>query len=109
MKSLWADKTGLAKAAAILSTVLLVALGLCGANFFAVIRFAPLGGPGPRRGHPEPFQWLGNVLGATAYLEAAAIVCSLIGLALVGLIGIFQGWGPRIMRLFGRDDMSNGE
>lgn len=81
---------------AILATVLGVSLGLCGVNFFLVIRFVPLGGPGPQPGVPEPPAWPGYILGPAAYLELAAIIGSIIGLCVVGLKAIsrrFPGSG----------------
>jgi hypothetical protein len=42
MKMPWNDKTGLAKATAIFATLLLVSVGLCGANFVGVMAFSSM-------------------------------------------------------------------
>ncbi len=42
MKMPWSDKTGLAKATAIFATLLLVSIGLCGANYVSVIVFSTI-------------------------------------------------------------------
>ena len=69
-------------------TVLLVSLGLCGANFFLVIRFVPLGGPGPQPGQPAPSDWPGQLLSFTGVLELIGI-----GLGLSGLL--YSLWRSR--------------
>lgn len=77
------------KLASLSATLLLVSLGLCGANFFLVVRFVPLGGPGPQPGQPYPSQWPGDVLTVTGILELIGI-----GLGILGLI--FAGaWAAR--------------
>lgn len=99
----WTNKTGLAKATAILATVLVWSLGLCGINFFGVIFFVPLGGPG---GQPTP--WPAYIFGPAAYLEVAAIIGSVIGLIIVGFVWVWRELrgerSPDMQRLFDRDD-----
>lgn len=82
MKMPWHDKTGLSKLAAIFATTFGIALGLCGANFAAVIRFVPLAGPAPPPGTP---QWPGQLLTVTGFLELAAMAISIGGLVVVGI------------------------
>jgi hypothetical protein len=90
MKMPWQDRTGLAKVTAFLATVLIVSLGLCGTNFFAVIFFVPLGGPGPQPGIPEPSHWPADVLTTTGAIELIGIAGSLIGLLVVAFITIYR-------------------
>lgn len=66
--------------ATISATLLLISLGLCGANFFLVLRFVPLSGPGPQPGHPGPPQWPGTVLSITGALELFGIALGVAGL-----------------------------
>lgn len=80
MKLPWHNKTGAAKAIAILATILTISLGLCGANFFAVIRFVPLAGPAPPSATPT---WPGNLLTITGTVEIIGIVGSILGLIYV--------------------------
>jgi hypothetical protein len=60
----WENRTGLAKAVAIFSTILLLSLGLCGANFLAV-------SAAPKAGQlwlaTGVFELLGIVLSPLAY------------------------------------------
>jgi hypothetical protein len=81
MKFPWQNRTGYPKAIAILATILTISLGLCGANFFAVIRFVPLGGPASSPGTPT---WPGTLLSITGWAEIIAICGSVLGLAIVG-------------------------
>ena len=83
MKVPWSDKTGTSKLIAIFATGLLISLGLCGLNFFAVIRFVPLSGPGPKPGRPYPPQWPGRVLSITGVLELVCIAFFAVGLLAV--------------------------
>ena len=78
MKIPWHNKTGLAKATAILSTMLTISLGLCGANFFAFTRF----GNTP--------VWSTTLLLYTGYVELFAILGSLLGLIVVLLMYAFR-------------------
>lgn len=85
MKMPWVDKTGLAKTAALLATIFGIGIGLCGANFVAVIMFVPIGGSAG----PTGFRgFVSGALGITAWLELAAIVLSALGLVVVGLVTI---------------------
>jgi hypothetical protein len=107
MMAPWTNKTGLAKAAAILTTVALVSLGLCGANFFGVIFFVPIGGPG---GEPTP--WPAYILGPAGALEIIAIVGSFIGLIVIAMIVAWRtlrGHNPEVQGLFGQDDREKEE
>ena len=85
MKMPWKDKTGLAKATALLATVFCVAIGLCGANFVGIIMFVPIGGSSGPTGFRA---WVSNTLGVTAYLEVAAMVLSGAGLIVIALLAI---------------------
>jgi hypothetical protein len=69
-----------AKLVTLSAAILLVSLGLCGANFLLVVRFVPLVGPGPQPGQPVPSEWPGQVLAITGYLELAGIAVGIIGL-----------------------------
>ena len=90
MKMPWADRTGLAKATAFLTTCLVISIGLCGTNFVAVIMFVPMGGPGPQPGMPQPAQWPAAVLTTTGVIELIGISCSLAGLIVIALIAIYR-------------------
>jgi hypothetical protein len=83
MKMPWHNQTGLAKAAALLATIFGVAVGLCGANFVAVITLVPVGGSSG----PTGFRgWISNILGVTAYIELAAMILSAAGLVVLGVV-----------------------
>jgi hypothetical protein len=73
----------LAKAAAILATVLSIALGLCGMNFGAFFLFW-------RLRPPDPWIKLSNLLVMTAFTELAAILLSAAGLLIVLLFYIVK-------------------
>ena len=77
MKLPWTNQTGLAKAAAILATILLVSTGLCGANLIAVLTV---------RNHNS----LAFGLGITAEVELFGIAVSILGLSVVGVITIVK-------------------
>jgi hypothetical protein len=85
MKMPWHDQTGLAKAAALLATIFGIGIGLCGANFVAVMMFVPMGGPSGPMGLRA---WAIGALTVTAWLELAAIVLSALGLVVVGFVTI---------------------
>src|SRR3569623_2237023 len=87
MRTPWADKTGLSKQAAILSTVLLVSIGLCGVNFAAVWRYVPIGGSGDPRGS---IPWLGNFLIPAGFAELIGIFVSAAGLVVIGGIAVYR-------------------
>jgi len=87
MKMPWHDQTGLAKAAALLATIFGIGIGLCGANFVAVIAFVPMGGPSGPTGFRA---WVSGTLAITAYLELAAMVLSALGLGVVGLVAVVR-------------------
>lgn len=76
----WNKKTSYSKAIAILATILTISIGLCGANFFAVIRFVPLAGPAPPPGTPT---WPGTLLSITGCAEIVGIIGSIVGLSFV--------------------------
>jgi hypothetical protein len=71
----WQDKTGLAKVAAVLSTVLTIAAGLCGVNWVVIGRSS-----GP------PSQWWVTV----GIVEAIVIAVCLLALIVVRLIQVIQ-------------------
>jgi hypothetical protein len=75
MKMPWQNRTGLAKAAAVLASALVVSLGLCGMNFAAVTGLRP----------PNVFR---PFLMIAAWIELLAIVLSLAGLVFVGFFAI---------------------
>ena len=78
----WTNKTGLAKATAILATIALVSIGLCGANFVAVITFGSLSGGS------EGFQWVSEVLAFAGFAELAGILIGIVGLLIVVVIAL---------------------
>jgi hypothetical protein len=75
------DGSGLSKAAAVLAAVLIVAIGLCGANAVAL-------------GHLND-GWLATIFMVTAYIESFVIVGCVLGLVVVLLLAIAA-------RVFGR-------
>jgi hypothetical protein len=77
MKMPWQDKTGLARASAVLATVLLISLGLCGANFAAFTQ------SGFMSNKPQRYSTL---LMYTGFVELFTILGSLVGLTIVGFI-----------------------
>jgi hypothetical protein len=87
MRKPWANKTSLAKTAAILATMALVSLGLCGVNFFT---FQSFYGGSWGLGH-----LLSNVIFQIlfwgAWVEAAAIAVSVTGLIVVGVMAVWRG------------------
>ena len=93
MKAPWIGKTGLAKATAILATVLLVSLGLCGVNFLVVAS-----SDSPRLGGLRDA--ISVVFIGTALAEWAAILLSVAGLVTVAVIAVWRAL---------RRDRSNGE
>ena len=90
MKMPWADRTGLAKATAFLTTCLIVSTGLCGINFVAFIKFVPMCSPGPQPGMPPPAQWPAAVLTTTGLIELIGISGSLVGLIVIATISIYR-------------------
>lgn len=89
MRTPWANKTGLSKAAAILSTALLVSMGLCGMNFAAVVRYVPIGGGGDVRGLTPR---LGDLLIPAGFVELIGILASAAGLVVIGAITIYRSF-----------------
>ena len=83
MKLPWQNQTGLAKLAAILATILLVALGLCGANFVAVMKFVPFDGTSR-----ETPLWVSQGLMLTAFFELFFMGLSTLGLVVIAIIAI---------------------
>jgi hypothetical protein len=92
MKWPWTGKSGLAKATVILAGVFLLSTGLCGLNFFAVLRYAPPMGPAP----PKSTMAIGQILSVTGWIELAAMLLSAIGLVIILAIA----GGRAIQRLF---------
>lgn|GEM_PF-1270233 len=87
MKLPWHSKTGLAKAAAVLATILIISFGLCGVNVFAVLRFVPLsGGEADLARH----RVITNVLTCTGDAELVGIVGSLLGLVICAVMAVSQ-------------------
>jgi hypothetical protein len=75
----WERKSGLAKATAILATIFLVSIGLCGANFVAATSFPRFNGNG--------------ILMSTGWIE---LLC--MGLSLLGLILVLFLWLGKVIR-----------
>jgi hypothetical protein len=87
MKMPWAGKSGLAQAAAIFATLTLVSLGLCGANFVAVIGFVPMGGGAAPQGWRNA---LGGVLTVTGVIELIGMAVGIVGLVGVGIAALVK-------------------
>jgi hypothetical protein len=85
MKMPWTGKTGLAKAVAFFATLLVVSLGLCGVNFFAVLK---LGNPTQNA----------SVLMITAWVELAGIIAGILGLVVVAVIVIATALAARFRK-----------
>lgn len=90
MKLPWHSKTGLAKAATILATILIISCGLCGANFFAVLRFVPFDGS---QAQLAQHQAITSALTFTGYTELVGIFGSLLGLAICGVMAVLKSLG----------------
>jgi len=88
MKMPWTDRTGLAKAAVIFALLLIVSIGLCGANLALFSRYGAISG-----GTPEPPRSAGGslVLMATGFAELAGMVVGAAGLVVVGLMAVVRG------------------
>jgi len=82
MRLPWTNKTGMAKATAILATMLIVSFGLCGANFVSVVVFVPFGGGA---GASSWRNSLGSVFSVMGVLELVGIAVGIIGLVIIGL------------------------
>ena len=74
----WTGKAGRAKVIAVLAMVLGVSLGLCGLNFYAVLKFS-VGKSSTQ------MQWTDTALEIAAWTELVCIAGSLIGLVLAWL------------------------
>ena len=74
----WTNKTGFAKAAAILATITLVSLGLCGVNFVIVISSNSL-------------SWVTSTLFIAGWVELAGILLGAAGLIVVAIIAVARG------------------
>lgn len=84
MRMPWSNKVGLAKVVAIVATILLVSLGLCGINFVAAIGLASQGARIVSAG------WLQEFFLIAGLIESVAIVVSAIALVAVFLFREFQ-------------------
>ena len=82
MKMPWEDRTGLAKAAAVLASVLTVSLGLCGANYLIAG-----GGQGSSVAIP--------LIALTGILELLGIFVGFTGLLIVGLLALTRALRAR--------------
>jgi hypothetical protein len=80
MKMPWHGKAGLAKATAVLATLLLVSTGLCGTNYLAVFAFRSL----PNQ------SGLATLLILTGTAELIGIVIGILGLFIVAAIVIVK-------------------
>ena len=87
MKLPWESKTGLAKAATVLATVLLISFGLCGANAFAVVRFLSFNGSEAQRAQ---IRVVNSVLIFTGWVELVGILGSLLGLIICGVMAVIK-------------------
>jgi hypothetical protein len=72
MWTLWRNKTGLAKAAVILTTILSIATIACGLNVALGLGILSI-----------PPSWAGDAILAAGWIELAALVVSLVGLMIV--------------------------
>jgi len=79
----WAGKSGLSKATAILATILGISLGLCGANFVAVMTLVSKSGTA-MQGPADTF------LTVTGITELVGIGVGVVGLLIVAGIAIFR-------------------
>ena len=77
MKMPWSDKTGLARAAIILVTILVVSAALCGISYCLV---TPSWDPTP----------IDFILLLTSVLELAVVACSLAGLLVVLVAWLYR-------------------
>jgi len=85
MKMPWRNQTGLAKAAAISATLLLISSGLCGANFVLFLKFGSIAGGAPPPDRPA---WATGLLMITGFLELAVMSLSAVGVIVVLIIAI---------------------
>jgi hypothetical protein len=87
MKAPWANKTGAAKLAVWSATVLGVSLGLCGANFAAVMGISE---PGASGAWASIATGLSIPLMVTAYLELGGMLVGAVGLLGALLWGLWE-------------------
>ncbi len=85
MKTPPPERSGLAKAATVLATLLTISIGLCGANFFAFIKFGFVSDP--PAGAP---MWPTTALMVSGAVEVAAVAASLLGLIIVAILTLIQ-------------------
>jgi hypothetical protein len=83
----WRKRTGLAKAAAILATILLVSLGLCGINFVALTNMSGIGVSNAHYGIATSLSTFFLILGVVEYV---AIVFSALALVVVTLLWLIR-------------------
>ena len=88
MKLPWQDKTRSARAIAIFAILLLVSLGLCGANFALFSKFGAISGGTPPPNRPV---WASNTLMITGFFELIGMLVGAVGL-LVTLFAILIMW-----------------
>ena len=87
MKMPWDGKSGLAKAAALWTLVLLLSLGLCGANFALFARYGAIAGSGPVS---DRTIFATNSLMVTGFLELIGMVIGAIGLISVIIAALIK-------------------
>jgi hypothetical protein len=95
MKMPWKDKTGLAKAAAILATTLSISLASCGVNFVLVLNNLNAGGSGA---------WARDWL-----FDAGRIELAVMGTSLLGLLVVLVLWIAAKLHRKGRDESGGAE
>jgi hypothetical protein len=89
MKLPWHGKSGLAKATAFLATLLVVSIGLCGANFVAVM------GVGNWGSTLAPRNLAGPILIVAGIVELVGVVVGIVGLIVVAVIAIVRALAGR--------------
>ena len=87
MKMPWDGKSGLAKAATIWTLVLLLSLGLCGANFALFARHGAIAGDGPVS---DRTVFATNSLMVTGFLELIGMAIGAIGLISVVILALIK-------------------
>jgi hypothetical protein len=85
MRTPWYNKTGLAKLATVFATLLILSLGLCGANFALFRLFASIDGGGQV---PERVVLATNTLMTTGFFELLGIATGIGGLLITAALAI---------------------
>ncbi len=80
MKMPWTNRTGLAKAATILTTILAISTGFCGLNAVATLTMSGY----------DSLDWAGKILAYTGGAELILMVICILGLLLVVIAKLIQ-------------------